>query len=859
MYKNIYYDDKTNNIHLWDDKEGYSKYPYKKYAYILDDSGDFKTIDGKKCKKISSWSEDALKFGLVFEHDVNACVRTLIDLYSESDETSEDLNTLFLDIEVLKGEKYSTTTEANNIINAISYYDTNSKEFTCLLIDTQRENKKYNNILEIGEPLENQRKIGYTLITFNDEKSLLTYFINIYKKIKPDILSGWNISGFDMPYLYNRLINLFGHKVANSLSPIDIIKQRNFNEYNYTISIAGVSILDYLNLYKKFTPSEKSNYKLDTIAKEELGRGKVEYEGNLDDLYNNDIEKFASYNIIDVELLISLDEKLDYINIAVGVCHEGHVPYESIEHSSMYIDGAILTFCRRLGLVVSSNKFGTKDTARGAYVKPPVIGLHKWIYTLDVQSLYPSLLMSLNISPETKFARVLNWNTDDYLNANDIEYDIEIVKDLSLIGEFNNLINPEPNIPQEKQFRLSKKQLTKYLKDNNLCISSAGIIYDQNKKGVIPLVIEEWFAKRKEFKSLMKTNDKNVRSYYDRKQYIKKIQLNTVYGVLLLKSFRFYDTENGESVTLSGQSLIKFADRTITNYYNKNRNDGLTSSSVVYSDTDSVGVSAIPLMKTDTVEEVVDIVNVVQPLVDSMVDKYMKHGFNSINNRIRFMYEKISRRAFFMGKMEKGKFIPIKKRYALQVVDDEGEHVNKVVVKGMESVRSDFPKVFRDFIKSCLNDILNDKDKNFMNSKIQDFKKTINNINIMDLMYPTGAKDITSKDTNEIGNYTKGTAVHVKAALNYNNFLKLNKIKDVPPINDGDKVLWAYLRSNPYNMEAIAIPVDNPHKKVIEFVNNTIDRNKIFETALLNKLDNYWLSLNFGKPELNTNISKFFT
>ena len=412
MYKNIYFDRNTNQVHLWTDGKHndklYETFNFKKYAYIVDPTGDKLTLTGLKVKMVNSWSREAEKTGMIFEHDIPTSTRVLIDRYYQTDDVSVDHTILFFDIEVEKGLKYSTAKEAKNKITSIAYYDTTHKKYVCLLLNESGT---------IEDCTRQINGIDVYVKVYRTESNLLTAFIAQWNKIKPSIISTWNGDVFDLPYLYNRTINVLGINWANKLSPIEIVEQRDINKRDIVISIAGIAQMDYLQLYKKFTYNEESSYTLEAISQKELGRGKYKYEGSLDNLYVTNLDGFIEYNVNDVELIVALDKKMDLIEIARGICHKGHVPYDDFQFSSKYLDGASLTYCKRNN-IVSQRSIAGSDTSKavGAFVKVPKPGLAKWIYSHDILSLYPSCIITLNISPETKVGRIHNWDKINLLS-----------------------------------------------------------------------------------------------------------------------------------------------------------------------------------------------------------------------------------------------------------------------------------------------------------------------------------------------------------------------------------------------------------------------------------------------------------
>ena len=573
MYHAIHYDRQEEIIHLWDDKLGYKTFPYESYAYTPDAEGEFLTIDGQRVSKTNSWTETAESIGMVYEHNVPATTRVLVDLYTESDEIAEN-KIMFMDIEVRKNEKYSSVEDAANEIFAIQYSMNDQDGYTMLLLEENSPLREENFRVKVPTNNDDEIYCDVFLKTFQHEGDLLKYFLKQYKDLAPTILTGWNLDFYDMPYMHNRIINVLGYDYVKLLSPIGKVKRRFSNQTNrMTVQIAGVSIIDYLMLYKKFTYTQQSSYSLNAISNAELGRGKVEYEGNLDQLYRDDPERFIAYGIIDVELVKMLDKKLDLMDIALGICHKGHVPYEDIVYTSRYLEGALLTYLKKQNLVASSNIEQSGGKAQGAFVKEPTPGLYKWVYDLDLTSLYPFNIISLNISPETKYGKIMNWNEDEYGKKVDKNYTVELFKNESPTSFFADMGAPA----QTHMTLRGSDEVLKFLTEKNLSVASNGVLYTLDKVGLIPSILSIWFSERKEYKNLKKKfgKEKNdvQEKYFDKKQLVTKILLNSLYGVLLLPSFRFYDKDNGESTTLTGQSVIGWATKMCNRFYNRELQD----------------------------------------------------------------------------------------------------------------------------------------------------------------------------------------------------------------------------------------------------------------------------------------------
>lgn len=380
-------------------------------------------------------------------------------MYLDDDTPSTGHRVIFFDIEVSTKDRLPDIEIANNKITSIALHDGPTDTWHVLVLD--EDNKQ-----------DNYAKDNIEVNFYRDEFDLLMSFLDLWEMANPTIISGWNSDHFDVPYVYRRMQSVLGPEEALRISPIRKIK---FSNYRKKYQIGGISSLDYLDLYKKFTYTELPNYRLDTVAQHELGEGKIEYGGSLHELYERDIEEFIRYNLRDVELLVKMDKKMKLIELVRGICHIGHVPYEDYGFSSRFLEGTIVTYLHRKGLVVTDkdpagrelmNNKTDEDKFAGAYVKTPNSAKYDWVYSLDLQSLYPSIIMSLNISPECKMAKVVsNFDIQKY---NEGTEDVIMVK---IFGE-----NKE---------KLTYSELKKFVKSSNLTISSNGIMYKSPKKKIV--------------------------------------------------------------------------------------------------------------------------------------------------------------------------------------------------------------------------------------------------------------------------------------------------------------------------------------------------------------------------------------
>src|SRR6056300_781845 len=678
-------------------------------------------------------------------------------------------------------------------------------------------------------------------------------FLDLYEGIAPDVVTGWNIDYFDIPYLFNRLKRSLGEKHAKRLSPIG---QAFYSPYRSRWFLAGVSCLDYLSLYKKFNYTELPNYRLDTVGRLEVGKGKIEYQGSLDDLFNQDIEKFIEYNLVDVELVVKLDRKLQFIDLCRGICHAGHVPYEDFVYSSKYLEGAMLTYLRRKNLVAPNKPADRQERMQalrdnneekfiGAYVKDPIVGKYEWIYDLDLTSLYPSIIMTLNISPETKIGKIQDWDANKFLKG---EIDTYYIGDNTI----------------------TKENLRKYLDDSGFSVASNGVLYRQDTVGCIPGILDLWFQQRVEYRKLEKKygqeGDNEKYAFYAKRQLVQKILLNSLYGVLGLPAFRFYDIDNAEAVTLTGQTVIKSTADMANIKYNKELNTPEADSNI-YIDTDSVFFSATPLLDhripnwkdndQDTIAGFVnEIAGEMQDYLNNFYDILGKKVFNIDKHRFEIKKEFVSKAGIWIAK----------KRYAQWIISDNGVPVDKLDVKGLDVVRSSYPAAFRKFMSEVLIEILRGDTEEQLTDKVHDFKKNLPNMDVVKIAKAGAVKNLSKympkkKQQTAMFQFPSGCPAHVKAAIAYNQLLKHFGVQNqFEPLKDGDKIKWVYLKQNPYGLDAVAMNGYNDPPQIMELISTYINHDKIFERELLKKLEDFYGALDWGEFLSSTKTAeKFFS
>ena len=843
MYQNVFFDKKTGYIFIWDDASGMRSFPYPRYAYKRKIGGKYKSLYGDELEKVTAFNDNDQD---LFESDVHPETRMLIDLYENSDEPSEGHRVVVIDIEV-------------SIKGGFPDVDTADKPITAIALHDSTTDKYYSFILDPDKKIKNSQKGNEVIKSFQDEDNLLESFLNKWEEIAPTIVTGWNIDGFDMGYIHNRIVRRLGKKSVYRLSPIQIAYQ---NKFTKRMIIAGVSCLDYIKLYKKFIGVEKPSYTLGAIGKEEVGIDKVTYRGSLEDLYKEDIHKYVEYNLTDVKIVVALDKKLDFLYLARSTCHKGHVPYEWFEMSSRWIDGAILTYLRRNNLIAPNKPIGGREEYErrqlesdddeskvafiGAFVKEPHLGLHDWIYSADITSLYPSTIMTLNISPETKVGVIDGWDYEQYSKGH--------LDPIKLGGASYSL----------QEFMEMKK-------DGKMSVSTNGVVYRMDKVGLVPFILDQWFSERKEYRKLAKKyadeGDKEKEQFYDRRQLRQKIFLNSVYGTLGLPIFRFYDRDNAEAVTLCGQTIIKMTENFVNHYYwkkfeQKGKSEMVGKDFVKYIDTDSVYLSSSPLAELEEVppadmkEFTIKTVEEVASKINEYYDFCVPRVFNVNKHRIKITEDVIASTGFWVAK----------KRYALlkvydmekrkDVISKDGKP-GKLHIKGIDVVRTGYPKKFRTFTENILEMILRKERKKVIDDRILEFKASMKDLNIEDIAKNTSVKFISQdgkKDYNpsdrRLFRYTSGSPAQVKAALFYSDLLKHWKLnKKVEPIHHGQKIKWVYLKNNEFGLDCLALKADGTDPdEILEFINKYIDRNALYEHELKSKLGEFYDVLQWKYP-----------
>ena len=650
-----------------------------------------------------------------------------------------------------------------------------------------------------------------TYIRCKSEKSLIMEFMKFWIKNYPDIITGWNTKFFDIPYLMNRICHIVDEKVIKRFSPWNLVEResivvRGRPQTHY--SIFGIVMLDYLDLYKKFIPTRQESYKLDYIGKVELGLQKDEnpYE-TFRDWYTKDFQSFIDYNIKDVEIVDGLEDKLKLIELILTMAYEAKVNYNDVFSQVRMWDMLIYNFLRKENIVIPPKEDNVKeDKYDGAYVKDPLTGMHKWVVSFDINSLYPHLIMQYNISPE------------------------------KIIGVKSSGISVAKLLKQQTPLS--------HLKTEGACITPNGAMFKNDNPGFLPRLLEKMYNDRVKFKKLefqskqeyQKTKDKDLTkkiATYHNIQWAKKISLNSAYGAIGNQYFRYYDVRQATAITTSGQFVIRFIENKVNEYMNTILKTHDKVDYIVASDTDSIYLTLDKLVEATCKDKPVEhILRFINKVVDSRIQPFLDKCFaeladytNAIGNKMVMKREVIADKGIWTAK----------KRYMLNVLDEEGIIYEKPKLKimGIEAVKSSTPEVCRGKIKEAINLIMT-KDQDTLQKFVADFRTEFEKMSAEQISFPRSCNNLAKyRHANDV--FIKGTPIHVKGALIYNHQLKEFKLsRKYPMIQEGDKIKFLKLiEANPFKFDVISYITKLPNEfKLQEY----IDYDTMFQKTFLDPL-----------------------
>ena len=812
-------------------KRKYMQYPAKYTMYYPDQDGKFESIFGDKLQRVVHTNskkfhrEKKLHNGKqLFESDINPVFRCLAHNYMDAE--APDLNICFFDIEVEfnKEKGFADPTDPFNKVLAVALHLSWLKKTICLAIKPDA--------LPTQEAQDICKKFEDTILC-TDESELLNTFLELIDDA--DVLTGWNSEGFDIPYLVNRIKRVLSRSHTRKFCLWEKYpKEKTIVKYGkeqQTYVLFGRVHLDYLLLYQKYTYHEMHSYSLDAIGEYELGERKVDYEGTLDQLYNKDFETFIAYNRQDVDLMVRMDKKLQFIDLANVLAHSNTVLLATTMGAVAQTDMAIINHAHSVGLIVPDKR---KDSSRplpaaGAYVAKPVKGMHKDIGSIDLNSLYPSIIRSCNMSTETIVGQVRHTLTDPMIQSFNngragfvpkawegkfacLEYDLVMARDEEevLLVDFENgeTIEATGAVIHDLVFISGEPWI----------ISANGTIFRYDKKGIIPGLLERWYAERKE----LQTKAREARAeggdkfaYWDKRQLVKKINLNSLYGALLNPGSRFFDARMGQSTTLTGRSIAKHMAAELNNIITGDYNH--VGDAIVYGDTDSTYFSAYPVLKDQIdsneinwdKDSIIAYYDAVCKEVNSTFIQYMQKAFHTTDE----LGQIIAAEREMVGSA--GIFIT-KKRYALLVYDNEGkrEDVNGaagyIKAMGLDLKRSDTPDFMQKFLKEILLMVLTSATEDEVIERIIEFRVEFREKNSWEKGTPKRVNNLTHHT--KLYNRTNKCAVgHAMAAINWNRLKDMSADAYSQKISDGMKTIVCKLKTNPMNMTSIGYPIDIKH------------------------------------------------
>lgn len=721
----------------------------------------------------------------------------------------DNLRIGYMDIETECENGFPSIELADQVINAITV-KTSSGVFTFC---TEKANS-----------LNKDHQINF----YSTEKEMLNKFIEWWKYEDFDIITGWNINLFDIPYLVNRINNLLGKNAANELSPWNYINSRKviiMNRENIAYDISGIAILDYLDLYKKFTFVNRESYRLDYIASVELGERKASFEGfnTIQELYKKDFNKFIQYNYQDVLLIEKLEKKMKLLQLAVDLAYSCRVNFNDVFSQVRMWDCIIYYHLMKKNIIIPQKRIKEQYKSiqfTGAYVKEPIIGMHKWIVSFDLDSLYPSLIQLFNISPETK----MNFHAKDKVSVDAI---------LNMNDDILSLIESG--------------------KKRNSCMAANGIFFSTEKQGFLPELMEKMYEERKMYKKKMleckvklKEQKENLSSEeikqlemdivkYHNFQLVRKINLNSAFGTVGNQYFRHFDIDLAEAITISGQLVIRWIEKELNKFLNnvcKTENKDY----IIASDTDSVYICLDDIVskfmnpEKDNVEKIT--INIDKFCMD-IITPFIQKKYDKIKNLLNCPIQKLNMKREVIA--NKGVWTA-KKRYMMNVYMGEDNvllSAPETKIMGIEVVRSSTPQCVRTALKKCIEIILNnDEDEliNFVNNFKQEFIKFAPE----EISFPRSCNDMQKYyDASNI--FKKSTPIAVKGALIYNHYLKNKKLtKKYSLIKDGDKVKFIYLKE-PNMIGSKVISFINTLPKEFN-LNSCIDFDMQFEKSFIEPL-----------------------
>ena len=777
-----------------------SKVPYRPTLFVpAKEASDWNTLEGNpvsptKFESIKEGMEYVERYkdveGFTFYGQTQFQYQYITETYPKTIQWDKDLIKMFsIDIETATENGFPNISEANEEVLLITIKDNHHKQ-----------------IVTFGSrPYMTDRKdVKYMQCT--DESNLLKTFVVFWSNNYPDVVTGWNINGFDIPYLVNRIRLVLGDEYVKRMSPWGIVNDKKAYVGGGTsiqsYSFVGISVLDYMDLYKKFTYTNQESYALNYIASVELNKKKLENpEDNFKDFYTKHWKTFVDYNIHDTELVDMLEDKMKLIELIYTLAYSSKINYEDVFSPVRMWDAIIFNYLyeRKIAIPLKEEN-GKSEVFEGAYVKDPIVGPHKWVASFDLNSLYPHLIMQYNMSPET-------------------------LTDTRIDTTVDKLLTKTPmNVPV------------------GLSTSGNGWCYTKDKKGFLPALMEEMYNNRSKFKKQMLKAEQEYEHNKDPQlvkdisrlknlQMAMKIALNSAYGAIGNKYFRYYDLRIAEGITLSGQLSIRWMANKLNDFMNKTLKTE-DQDYVIAIDTDSIYLTLEDLVEKvcvdKTPEEKIAFMDktcekVLQPFIDGGYQELAEY-MNAYGQKMQMKREVLADKAIWIAK----------KRYVLNVHNSEGVQYAKPKIKvmGLEMVKSSTPAVVRKKLKDALEVILH-KDQSALQTFVKEFKRDFTSLSVNDVSFPRSISSLKEYTGTPI--YKKGTPIQVRGALLFNHYLKMKGLtRKYEPITNGNKIKFVYLRTpNPINENVISFNNVLPKEFGLDdYINYDLQFEKTFLDAL---------------------------
>jgi len=856
--------------------------PVKHTFYFKDPKGKFQSIYGDPltriiCKNTKELrKEQAINSSKkLFEADINPIFVCLSENYLNAEPPK--LNVAFFDIEVdFDPERgYASPDDAFMPITAIAVYLQWMETMICLAVPPKKV--KMADAKEMVKDFDN-------VMLYETEAEMLDVFLDLIKDA--DVLSGWNSEGFDIPYTVNRVTKALSKEDTRRFCLFDQFpKKREYEKYGrqaVTYDFIGRVHLDSLELYRKYTYEERHTYRLDAIAEYELGERKTQYEGTLDQLYNNDFRTFIEYNINDCMLLEKLDKKLKFMDLANTLAHECTVLLQTTMGAVAVTEQAIINEAHRRGFQVPNrtkmdDREGNEGAA-GAYVAYPKEGIHDWIGSLDINSLYPSAIRALNMGPETIVGQLRQTITQEYIDnlvAKGKSFAAAwegIFGSLEYTAVMNQEIGTDITIDWENGDVdvVSAAEVYRLIYESNQpwILSANGTIFTYEKEGIIPGLLKRWYAERKEMqaklKEAIKAGNKVEEEYWDKRQLVKKINLNSLYGAILNNGCRFFDKRIGQSTTLTGRAIARHmaskVNEIIAGEYNH------TGKAIIYGDTDSCYFSAYKTLEKEitagklpwTKESVIQLYDQIGEEVNNTFPQFMLDAFHVPKSRgevIKAGREIVGSKSLFITK----------KRYAVLYYDKEGKRADvdgkpgKIKAMGLDLKRSDTPEFIQNFLSDVLELVLTGATEQQVLDHISEFRIRFKARPGWEKGSPKRANKITEYQAKEAKAGKANMPGHVRASINWNTLKRMYGDKYSMGITDGAKVIVCKLKPNALGFTSVAYPVDELRLPQW-FKDLAFDHAEMEQTIIDNKLDNLIgvLDWDINSTEEKNTFNSFF-